>query len=48
MGETVACQVYVTTDIEVQLQNGISVELFGERTIAEIDEPRIREHFFWR
>ena len=36
---------YVTTDIEVQHQNGISVELFGERPIALIDEPRIREYF---
>lgn len=36
---------YVSTDIKVRHQNGISVDLFGEQPVAEMDEPRIREDF---
>ena len=36
---------YVSTDIEVQHQNGISVDLSGEQPVVEMDEPRIRENF---
>lgn len=36
---------YVSTDIEVQHQNGISIDLSGEHPIAVMDEPRIREDF---
>lgn len=36
---------YVATEIKVRHQNGISINVAGEKTIADQDEPRIREHF---
>lgn len=35
---------YVATDIKVCHQNGISINVAGEKTIADQDEPRIREY----
>ncbi|MEI6207025.1 MAG: hypothetical protein WCP20_09600 [Desulfuromonadales bacterium] len=36
---------YVSTDIVVRHQNGISIDLSGEQPVAVMDEPKIRKHF---